>query len=156
MNRDPKHISESSPGNRKNDPQKKKANIKITSLNINGCHTSGENNISYEKWAEINATIKNEKIAILALQETHLDQETAQNIQNMFRKRIEIYNSELSHTPRSLAEVVFVINREHIDPSEIEMTELIKGRATAIKIKWRENKTNLINIYAPNSKSKNQ
>jgi exonuclease III len=155
-NRDLDHISENPPGNRKHNQQKMKANIRIASLNINGCHTSDESPISYEKWAEINAMIRNEKIAILALQETHLDHETAQNIQSTFRKQIEIHNSELSHAPRSSAGVTFIINRELIDPSKIKMTKLIKGRAAAIRIKWKGNETNLINIYAPNTKGKNQ
>jgi macrodomain Ter protein organizer (MatP/YcbG family) len=84
--------------------------IKIATLNINSCCTSRENPLSYKKWAEINATIKNEKIAILALQEMHLNQELSHKIQRTFRKRIEIYNSELEHMPRTSARVAFVIN----------------------------------------------
>jgi exonuclease III len=133
-----------------------KAHIKIATLNINGCHTSRENKINYEKWSEINATVRNEKIAILALQETHLDQEITLDIQNTFKKRLEIHNSELSHVPRTSARIAFVINRDLIDPSEIKVMNLINGRAATIRIRWKGNKMNLKNVYAPNSKSKNQ
>jgi exonuclease III len=34
--------------------------------------------------------------------------------------------------------------------------ELIKGRALVMKLKWKENTTTLIDVYAPNNKNKNQ
>jgi hypothetical protein len=52
---------------RKKKPKKQRANIKIITLNMNGCHTQGEAPTNFEKWAEVNATIKREKIAIMAL-----------------------------------------------------------------------------------------
>jgi hypothetical protein len=86
---------------RKKGPKHQRANIKLTTLNINGCHIQGEVQTSFEKWAEVNATIKREKIAIMALQEMHLDQNHMNTIQQVFPKRLEIYNSKLEHTPRS-------------------------------------------------------
>jgi exonuclease III len=141
---------------RKKKPKKQRANIKIATLNINGCHIQGEAPTSFEKWAEINATIKREKIAILALQETHLDQNHADTIQQVFPKRLEIYNSELDYAPRTSAGVAFIINREAIDPTEIKWTELIKGRAVALSFKWKGSETTLINVYAPNNRNDNE
>ena len=57
-------------------PKKKKtkANIKINTLNLNGAAAPSENMSFYEKWNRISQMIQSEKIAILAVQETHLDQ----------------------------------------------------------------------------------
>jgi hypothetical protein len=89
---------------------RKRANIKITSLNMNGLHSSGDRNGRVEKWAEINATVKTNKIAILALQETHLDEETTQCIQNLFGKRLQIFNSQLERNP--------IVSRSGIRPQQ--------------------------------------
>lgn len=62
---------------------------------MNGLHLSEDRYGRLEKWAEINATVKKDRIVILALQETHLDNNITQNIQNIFRKRLQIFNSQL-------------------------------------------------------------
>ena len=84
---------------------RKKANIKIGTVNINGLHTRTESSHTFEKWAEINATMKNEKIAILAIQETHLDKQSTQAIHQALGKRLKIMNSQLEENPRSSAGV---------------------------------------------------
>jgi hypothetical protein len=66
---------------RKKKPKKQRANIKIATLNINGCHTQREAPMNFENWAEVNATIKREKITVMALQEMHLDQVHVNTIQ---------------------------------------------------------------------------
>jgi exonuclease III len=51
--------------------------------------------------------------------------------------------------------VAFVVNKNLIMPKEMEKKELIEGCMLAIKFKWHENdKIVLINIYAPNDRSK--
>jgi exonuclease III len=145
--------------NRNNKPKKPckmRVNIKIATLNINGCHLDGESTLTYGKWAEVNATLKRDGIAILALQETHLNHEDIQSLHRMYKNRMEIYNSEIEHAPKSSAGVSFIINHELINPVDTEIMELIKGRALAMKLKWKENTTTLINVYAPNNKNKNQ
>ena len=53
---------------------KKRANINIATLNLNGASASTANLNAVDKWARINSTLRNNKIAVLALQETHLDE----------------------------------------------------------------------------------
>jgi hypothetical protein len=50
-----------------------KANINIASLNINGYAAPANNMNGIEKWSAIYQMMKENKIAILAVQETHLD-----------------------------------------------------------------------------------
>lgn len=136
---------------------RKRANIKIATLNINGVHTGGESATSFKKWAEINATMKREKIAILALQETHLDETTLNDINRLFGKRLTIYNSQNETNPRSSAGVAFVLNKDLIATENLETFELVKGRAIALKTSWNnQEETTLINVYAPNQRMEHQ
>lgn len=106
-----------------------------------------------EKWSAVYNTIKDHKIAVLALQETHLDKETLHSINECFRKRLTVVNSELPRNPRTSAGVAFVINRALVAPKDFTTTELIEGRALAIKFKWHnDDDILLINIYAPNNR----
>jgi exonuclease III len=101
------------------------------------------------------ATMKREIIAILALQETHLDQEIMNNLYEVYKRRFEMYNSELPHAaPRSSAGVAFVINKNLIKPSNIVTITLTHGRALALTISWKGATTTLVNIYAPKEKRK--
>ena len=136
---------------------KKRANIKIGTININGLHTTADRNRTFEKWTEINVTMRNEKIAILAVQEMHLDKENTTAIHQALGKRIVILNSQLEANPRTSAGVAFVLNRDLIDTTKTEKHKLIKGRALALKITWKNNEvTNLINIYTPNRRGEHK
>ena len=47
-----------------------------------------------------------------------------------------------------------MINKTLIVPKELTTYELVKGRALALKIKWRESEeTILINVYTPNNRN---
>ena len=137
---------------------RKRANIKIGSVNINSLHTASESDNVFEKWAEINSTMKKDKIAILAIQETHLDEQNIHAIQQAFGKRLLVLNSQLEENPRTSAGVAFVLNKDLIETDKVEKYELIKGRALVIKLTWRKNseETVLINVYAPNRRSDHQ
>ncbi|KAF8256657.1 Endonuclease/exonuclease/phosphatase, partial [Lactarius quietus] len=98
--------------------------------------------------------MRNGKIAILAVQETHLDEQTTQAVHKALGKRILILNSQMENNPRSSAGVAFVLNKDLVETKELEKYELIKGRAIAIKIKWKNGEdTLLINVYALNKRN---
>jgi hypothetical protein len=69
---------------------KKRANITIALLNINGATTPTANLNLMDKWARINSTLRGNKIAILALQETHLDNERIETIKTCFGKSFDL------------------------------------------------------------------
>ena len=98
--------------------------------------------------------IYNEKIAVLALQETHLDQDRLDQIKACFSKNLEIINSPLPANPRASAGVAFVINKALIRPKEATVKVLSPGRAIMLKIKWLDScSTSLINVYAPHNRN---
>ena len=134
-----------------------RANINIATLNMNGMSAPTSGMTGIEKWAMINQTLNEHNIAILALQETHLDQERIRRIRETFGKKMHIEFSEYPNSPRSTAGIAFIINKSLIAPKAIHTYELIPGRALAIKIDWLETEsTNLINIYAPVNRSEHK
>jgi exonuclease III len=130
-----------------------RANINIASLNMNGLSAPSSNMSFLSKWAMINTTLNKHKIAILALQETHLDQQLVDRLHQSFSDKMEIIFSPDPNSPRSTAGVTFVINKRRIAPKEWAIHEIIPGRALLLKIKWHESETtSLLNIYAPTHK----
>ena len=132
-----------------------KANINIMSLNVNGFTSPANNMNGIEKWPSIYQMMKGNKIAILALQETHLNNELLHAINVCFRKRNQILNSQLPIDPCTSARVAFVINQSLISPMNLESIDLIQGQVAALKFNWHEEEILLINIYAPNNKQDN-
>lgn len=134
--------------------QNLKANINIASLNVNGYAAPASSMTGIEKWSTIYQTMRENKIAILAIQETHLDDNLIDSLGNCFGKRLEIINSQPPTNPRASAGVAFVINKNLIAPRDLTKSELIEGRVLAIKFKWHEDdEIVLINVYAPNNRT---
>lgn len=71
--------------------------------------------------------MKENKLAIVAIQETHLDDALIHSINKCFKKRITVINLQLPTNPCSSAGVAFVINKALIMPRDLEKVELIKG-----------------------------
>lgn len=134
-----------------------RANVNIAILNVNGYAAPTNNMTGIEKWSTIYQSMKENKLAILAVQESHLNDTLIHSINECFGKRITIINSQHPTNPRSSARVAFVINKALITTKNLESVELIKGRAIAIKFKWHEeNDITLINVYAPNNRAEHQ
>jgi exonuclease III len=131
-----------------------RASINIATLNMNGFTAPTSRMTGIEKWLAVNRTISDHRIAILALQETHLDPTLLHDIDTCFGKRLTMINSQDPNNPQATAGVAFVINKTLIEPKEITTHELVKGRALVLNIKWRENEeTVLVNVYAPNNRN---
>ena len=108
-----------------------------------------------EKWRAISGAIHSEKAAILAIQESHLDQRMTEQLGENFEKNLKILNSAHPNNPRATAGVGFVINRQLIEPDDVELHELIPGRVAMLKIKWLKScAVTILNVYAPNDRSK--
>jgi exonuclease III len=104
-----------------------------------------------DKWTTINNTIRTGKIAILAIQETHLDEERLNDINRCFSKSFDILSSSDPDNPRASAGVAFLINKALLAPTSVKFHVLKQGRAILLKIKWSDtSEATIINIYAPN------
>jgi len=76
-----------------------RANIRIMSQNVNGAAIPSENMSYREKWKSISNTIHTEKIAILAIQEAHLDQSMTEQLERAFEKNLKILISAPPKNP---------------------------------------------------------
>jgi len=121
-----------------------KANITITTLNINGYMAPISSMSGIEKWSSINCTINENRIVILALQETHLDQNLLHEVCACFGRRLEVVISQHPDNPQATTGVAFVINKALIKPSDYKMYELMPGCAATLKVKWLKNEEMLL------------
>ncbi|KAG1732699.1 Endonuclease/exonuclease/phosphatase, partial [Suillus occidentalis] len=132
--------------------KKSRANILIATLNMKGRTSQdlGHSNIS--KWSVIQHVMREKKIGVLCLQETHLTDEHEAQIDALYSRRLRVLNSRDPNRPGTSASIAFVINRELTNANNAESVEIIPGRVSALKYKWHNNKTlTILNIYTPNS-----
>jgi exonuclease III len=96
--------------------------------------------------------MREKKIGVLCVQETHLTGDHEAQIDSLYSRRIKLMNSRDPTRPSTSAGVAFIINRELTDADNAETLEIIPGRALALKFKWHNDETlTILNIYAPNN-----
>ncbi|KAG0692954.1 hypothetical protein DFH29DRAFT_816898 [Suillus ampliporus] len=137
--------------NHTTDNQKTKANIKLATLNIKGRTSAslGQNQIS--KWIVINQEMRDQRIGVLCVQETHLCPEHQSQIDSLYACRLLVLNSSDPSRPGSSAGVAFILNKEVTNTSSARLHIIIPGRAIILSISWHDNKIiNILNVYAPN------
>jgi len=76
-----------------------RANIRITSQNVNGATAPSENMNYKAKWRTISDMMRTEKIAVLAIQESHLDEGLTELLGKSFEKNLKILNSAHPDNP---------------------------------------------------------
>ncbi|KAJ7168416.1 Endonuclease/exonuclease/phosphatase, partial [Mycena crocata] len=108
-----------------------------------------------DKWIHINQIVRDRKIGILALQETHLSPNDVEDIHKVFEKRLQIYATIDPASPQSKG-VAIVINKEISNIIGIKTHELIPGRALHLTIPWHaEAELTVLAVYAPNDAEEN-
>ena len=122
---------------------------------MNGAEAPTANLKLKDKWSRINSTIRDNKIAILALQETHLDEERVETIETCFGKSFNLYYSSDLEEPRTKNGVAIIINKALIPAGDVLLHVLVPGCAIMIQLKWPDNKQlSIINVYVPVSRRK--
>ena len=121
----------------------KKQGIKIATLNMKG--RNGKNKKS--KWPTLVTLMRKQRITILGLQETHLDEDETEITRKMCPK-VEILSNGTSKNKEGIA---FVINKELANRMTMNHRILIEGRASRLTVKVEEERgLDIILIYAPN------
>jgi hypothetical protein len=95
---------------RKKIKKRTKAYISIASLNMRGRFHNGA-----DKWLNINQIMRNKKIGILALQETHLSPKDVDDVHRLFGKRLQVFATIDPASPQSKG-VAIVINKDLSNP----------------------------------------
>ena len=120
---------------------------------MNGASAPTQHLTMIGKWATISRTMRTKKIAILALQEMHLDEERLMEVRGCYESSLTIYNSQEPENPTRSAGVALVLNKALISPTDLKIHTLVQGRAIGMTIKWAETcALSIVNIYAPNDK----
>ncbi|KAG1747278.1 Endonuclease/exonuclease/phosphatase [Suillus occidentalis] len=97
--------------------------------------------LKISKWTTINHEMREQRIGILCVQETHLCPEHLSQIDNFDPIR-----------PGSSAGIAFILNKEIINTDSAKIQVLIPGRAALLTINWHNNNIiKILNIYAPNN-----
>jgi hypothetical protein len=116
-----------------------RATLKIVTLNMRGR--------DLDKWNHINQMLDK---GILAVQEAHLDESRVTQIEELFPKRIKIYQTADPNTPNARG-VAMVLNKELTNISGVTTQEIVPGRALLLQTNWHaEAKLTILAIYAPN------
>ncbi|KAJ7756077.1 Endonuclease/exonuclease/phosphatase [Mycena maculata] len=103
-----------------------------------------------DKWLHINQIMRDRKIGILALQETHLSPDDVEDVHKLFGKRLQVYASIDPANPQAKG-VAIVINKEISNIVGIKAEEIIPGRALHLTIPWHGgSKLTVLAAYAPN------
>ena len=111
---------------------RKRANITIATLNINGASAPTANLNITDKWARINTTLRENKIAILALQETHLDDKRVEMVARCFGKSFTLLHSNDPDNPRTKSSIAIAINKALISVKDIRLHILVPGHVMMI------------------------
>jgi len=130
-----------------------KASIKISGLNISGI---GNPDPSHKdnKWNHVNQLVRDERIGILVIGETHLDETRCRDIETLFSRRLCIFYSKLENN-RNAAGVAIVLNKELTNINNIITHEVVPGRALLLETNWHgTEKLSILGTYAPNQTMK--
>ncbi|KAI5822564.1 DNase I-like protein, partial [Schizophyllum commune Tattone D] len=120
---------------KKKPSRKTTTGLKICSLNIKG---RGANSIYDEKhkWHDVQRVVRNERINVLGLQETHLSDEQADEIREFYQKNLQIFTSAASEGANNSTGVAIVLNKSITNIADTEEYEIIPGRALMVTVHW--------------------
>ncbi|KAF9562623.1 DNase I-like protein, partial [Agrocybe pediades] len=119
---------------------------------------NGARDRSLGKWAHIKQLISENRIGILCLQETHLDDEREQAIQNLFARQLVIVKSANTENARGRGGVAIVLNKSLLRTNGLAApTIIVPGRAILLRVKThQEGETTILNVYAPTQSEENK
>lgn len=142
-------------------PGKKKkkrshARIAIATLNMRGFGTANAEGGS-NKWDLINQVVRDRRIAILALQETHLSDERLKWLERLFGTVLTVFGSADPENATGARGIAFAINARMVPKENVSMTEVIPRRAAILTVKLGSGGSplKLANVYAPNNMQDN-
>ncbi|KAJ7301119.1 hypothetical protein DFH08DRAFT_827828 [Mycena albidolilacea] len=129
--------------------RKSKAAIKIATLNMRGRFDRD----GQDKWLHINQIIRDNRIGVLALQETHLSSADNDKLNSLFL----VIVSTIDPLHPGAKGTASVLNKRLINVNEVKQDVLIEGRALVLSVNWHADLTlRFLAIYAPNELSEMQ
>jgi hypothetical protein len=128
----------------KNNEPRVRPGITIPSLNMRGRQKDNRDKMKMViGWLHMN------RIAILALQETHLMKEAADSLDRRYRN-LKFFGSGL---PTSSGGILFIVSDNTGSPQNIHFEELIRGRVGLLSLEYGAQVLNIVDVYMLNHKS---
>lgn len=131
--------------------KKTRATLKFATWNIKG----GASPSTQPKWTRIKRELRNEQLAFIAIQETHLNDEKVGIIQAKLGNKLEFIHSS-NNSGAASAGVAMIVNKEVLPMEGMDVTEMIPGRALLASLPWRAGTPlRVLVVYAPNPRREN-
>lgn len=109
-----------------------------------------------DKWMCINQVMREHRIAVLAVQETHLSIERIERLNVMFKGSLKVFGSPDGVNPTAVRGVAIVINKKMVDVTGMVCVPLVQGRAVMVVVPWsRGVEIAVVGVYAPNNHAEN-
>ncbi|EIW86414.1 DNase I-like protein, partial [Coniophora puteana RWD-64-598 SS2] len=104
-----------------------------------------------DKWPDLNQLIRERRLGILALQESHLPDDDCILLNERYKNSLLItHSSDPCNVTNNGISIVF--NKLLVNTDSIETTVLIPGRALCARLKWHNSRTlTILAVYAPSS-----
>ncbi|KAK0462730.1 hypothetical protein IW261DRAFT_1554261 [Armillaria novae-zelandiae] len=101
--------------------------------------------------------MKQKRISVLTLQETHLSEDYANTIRSLYGKRLSIHFSVSEENTTGKAGVAIVLNKDLVWTDKVSTTELIPGHALLLQAPWHAGSTFCwLAVYAPNNEKESK
>ncbi len=135
---------------------KTRSKITVATLNMRGFHDRRTGQ-QYDKWWSVNQVLRDERLAIVAIQETHLNQERTEMLNELFKATMWVVASHDPVNPTGARGVAFALNKRLVDTAGARTRVAYDGRAMMLTIPWtRGRKLRILNVYAPNDPGDNR
>ncbi|KAI0740819.1 Endonuclease/exonuclease/phosphatase, partial [Earliella scabrosa] len=134
---------------------KTRAKLKIASLNMRGGGPVGGPQDN-DKWLLLNQLMRDRRIAVMALQETHLTEDRLGTLHELFGDVMDIVCSPDPTNPTGARGVAVAVNKR-ILPQGVEKWEnIVPGRALKAAVRMKEDAyLEVLAVYAPNEPTNN-
>jgi hypothetical protein len=131
-----------------------RAEINLKAININGIKATSLSQDSH-KWHGIHRMMREQKIGVLIVSETHMSAAQALEVQDSFMgKHLKLFNYEYPENPATKG-IAIVLNREITNVEGVKIHYLIPGKAILAVVPWHGTRTMMIlGLYAPTDQMK--
>ncbi|KAJ7931861.1 hypothetical protein B0H13DRAFT_1593855 [Mycena leptocephala] len=108
-----------------------------------------------DKWLHVNQMMHDKRIAVLALQETHLIDCERDKMNTLFENTIVIHSSVDPANPGAKGTAI-VLNKRLTNVNDVKQDIIMEGRAVMLSVRWHGDLIlSFLSVYAPNNPAQN-
>ncbi|KAI0720986.1 Endonuclease/exonuclease/phosphatase, partial [Cerioporus squamosus] len=126
---------------------------------MNGAYTRSldpSGSVPQNKWHLLNQLMRQRRLAVLALQETHYSVQQAEELNTLFAGLLRVFVSPDPDSPGAARGIAFAVNLRVVRDELVSFKEYVPGRAAALTLtRRRGSRVRMLNVYAPNDMNAN-